>query len=520
MIIPSRLLVAAAFIAVANSTVASATPLIRNAGQSMYTARPFLRYEHTPPRPPAPRYRITMADVMRSRAGGWQQVTNASFFGANGAGTALLMTDGTVMVQDNAANWYSLAPNKSGNYVHGKWTQKASLPSGYGPLYFASAVLADGKLVVNGGEYNFFHGTETNLGAIYDPVADTWTSVSPPGGWSEIGDASSVVLADGTYMIGNCCFSSQALLSEGTLTWTMTGAGKADTNSEEGWTLLPNGKVLTADVFGEPNSERFNPSNGSWSSAGTVPVNLINQFEIGPQVLRPDGTVFVAGGSQHTAIYNTHNRRWSAGPDFPIVAGQQLDVADGPASLLPNGDVLVAASPGVYLAPASILVFDGAHFTTVAAPPNAPNDSSYNIRLLVLPTGQVLETDSSDDVEIYTPGGAPDRSIAPAISSVPTTLTHGNTYTVSGIRFNGFSQANAYGDDAQAATNYPLVRIRNNATGHIFYARTHDHSFMGVASQATVSTMFDVPSTIELGASTLVVVANGIHSPPVDVTIN
>jgi hypothetical protein len=300
----------------------------------------------------------------------------------------------------------------------------------------------------------------------------------------------------------------------------MTGAGKADTNSEEGWTLLPNGKVLTADVFGEPNSERFNPSNGSWSSAGTVPVNLINQFEIGPQVLRPDGTVFVAGGSQHTAIYNTHNRRWSAGPDFPIVAGQQLDVADGPASLLPNGDVLVAASPGVYLAPASILVFDGAHFTTVAAPPNAPNDSSYNIRLLVLPTGQVLETDSSDDVEIYTPGGAPDRSIAPAISSVPTTLTHGNTYTVSGIRFNGFSQANAYGDDAQAATNYPLVRIRNNATGHVFYARTHDHSFMGVASQATVSTMFDVPSTIELGASTLVVVANGIHSPPVDVTIN
>jgi hypothetical protein len=43
---------------------------------------------------------------------------------------------------------------------------------------------------------------------------------------------------------------------------------------------------------------------------------------------------------------------------------------------------------------------------------------------------------------------------------------------------------------------------------------------MGVASQATVSTMFDVPSGIELGASTIEVVANGIHSPPVAVTID
>jgi len=155
-----------------------------------------------------------------------------------------------------------------------------------------------------------------------------------------------------------------------------------------------------------------------------------------------------------------------------------------------------------------------------ARPPNAPNDASYNMRLLVLPTGQILETDGSDDVEVYTPGGTPDRSIAPAISAVPTSLTHGNTYIISGVRFNGVSQANAYGDDAQSATNYPLVRITNNATGHVFYARTHDHSFMGVASNATVSTMFDVPNAIDLGASSLVVVANGIHSPPVGVTIH
>jgi hypothetical protein len=32
----------------------------------------------------------------------------------------------------------------------------------------------------------------------------------------------------------------------------------------------------------------------------------------------------------------------------------------------------------------------------------------------------------------------------------------------------------AYGDDPQAAANYPLVRITNNRTGRGFYSRTHD----------------------------------------------
>ena len=76
-----------------------------------------------------------------------------------------------------------------------------------------------------------------------------------------------------------------------------------------------------------------------------------------------------------------------------------------------------------------------------------------------------------------------------------------------------------YGDDVQEATNFPLVRITNGSSGHVFYARTHNHSYMGVHSRKRVSTMFDVPSSIETGASTLVVVTNGIASAPVNVTI-
>jgi hypothetical protein len=96
------------------------------------------------------------------------------------------------------------------------------------------------------------------------------------------------------------------------------------------------------------------------------------------------------------------------------------------------------------------------------------------------------------------------------------------TYAISGTMFNGFSPGAFYGDDAQSSTNYPLVRITNTATGHVRYARSHDHSRMGVESVGStqvVFTQFDAPAALELGPSTLVVVANGIGSAPLSVTV-
>ena len=82
--------------------------------------------------------------------------------------------------------------------------------------------------------------------------------------------------------------------------------------------------------------------------------------------------------------------------------------------------------------------------------------------------------------------------------SVATSVTRGSTYKISGTQFNGLSQAAAFGDEFQTATNYPLVRITNSSTGHVFYARTHNHSTMAVATgSAIVSTNFDVPATME-----------------------
>jgi hypothetical protein len=443
----------------------------------------------------------------------------------DGAGICFQLTDGTVLCQGNAeSDWYKLTPDDTGSYVNGTWAKMANLPAGYVPDAFASAVLADGRLVITGGEYLNGNFTLTNLGAIYDPKANTWTNLLPPASWKYIGDSPSVVLPNGTYMVGNKLTKSMAILNPKTLAWTvLLGTGKSDFNAEEGWTLLADGSVLTMDVKNAPNSERYVPASKKWTTAGSTIVDLHSpspfgciQYgpngslcyyppgEIGPAILRPDGTVFATGsnsstgsGAGHTAIYDTATKTWTAGPDFP----NGDNAGDNFAVLLPNGDVLVE---GVF----SSYLWDGATFTQTL--------STFG-SLMMLPTGQVLV----GGTEVYNPAGTYEAGWAPSISSVATSVNRGSTYKISGKQFNGLSQAAAFGDEFQTATNYPLVRITNTGTGHVFYAKTHNHSTMAVATgSAIVSTNFDVPATMETGASTLEVVANGIPSAPVSITVN
>jgi hypothetical protein len=457
---------------------------------------------------------------------GWQPLVNwASFY----AGTALLLNDGTVMVQDiGSTNWWKLTPDANGSYVDGTWTQLASTPGGYQPLYFGSAVLPDGRVIVEGGEYQALEPAWQANGAIYDPKMNQWTTVAPPAGWTTIGDAQSAVLADGRYLQANCCTTQAAILDPKTLTWTAFGTDKLDINDEEGWTLLPNGDLLTVDVanFADLKStELLNPATGVWSFAGDTPVELedtnadgTGSYELGPQLLRPDGTVFAVGATGHSAVYDTHSAKWRPGPDFPNIPGVgQLDTADGPAVLLPNGHALVTASPGVYDTPLYMYEFDGRQLTEVPVPPDGPYDSSYNTTFLILPTGQILFTDFTNDVEIYTSTSQPNPAWAPQIDATCGLgeLQPGSTYRISGTQLNGLSQGSAYGDDVQQATNYPLVRIRNRGTGHLAYARTHDPSYMCVTPGVWSSASFDVPASIEAGESDIEVVANGIASTPI-----
>jgi hypothetical protein len=518
-----------------------------------------------------------------------------------------LLTDGSLLFQGGLLqDWYRFFPDKSGSYVNGTYFNVASLPPDYIPYATSGGVLPDGRVLLIGGEYLLETGYQygglvfafTNKMAVYDPKADTWTMVAPPKGWDFIGDSPWSFLADGRMLLGQKFTKKAAVLDPKTLTWTeVNTTGKDDVHAEEGFTLLPDGSVLTVNMTDYPYAQRFipnaDPTLTRWVAAGQTPEKLpatdtngsktINwgngqvyhpPGEIGPAILRPDGTVFATGAActipgpssdpnactiyspvAHTAIFalgsanSPPSGAWTAGPDFPNMQG----AGDSFASLLPNGNVLVEANPpGITADPLTRAQSRFEHIknhvggavaaaaATAAAPlatAGCPVDDTWSFyefdgkklipepqanfcgfqgATLLLPTGEVM----LNGQEVYKTTGSLQNAWRPTITRAPISVAAGGSYEIFGTLFNGLSQANAFGDEFQVSTNFPLVRITNSKTGDVTYATTHNFSSTGVATGARiVSTWFNVPKTIETGNSTLEVVANGIPSRSVPVTV-
>lgn len=455
-------------------------------------------------------------------SGTWHPLVNQPTFNAS---TMLLLTDGTVMCQQNGGiNWWRLRPSLSGKYIDGHWSPLA--PMHHTRLYYASAVLKDGRVFVAGGEYSDA-GSETNTAEIYNPVTDTWKVIASPPGWARIGDAACCVLPNGTVMLGNLDDTRTAIYHPSTNTWS-AGPPKGDRSSEETWTLLPDGTILSPQCTSHPHAEKYNPGTNSWVSAGTTPVDLVeaSSIEIGPALLMYDGHTFCIGATGHTAIYHKpavpgDPGTWTKGPDFPSIGGKRLGAKDAPGCLLVNGKVLCVAGPvdgvsGDYLAPTYFFEFDGTHLTQITAPMNS-GGVPYNGRMLLLPTGEVLFSAATHAIYLYMPGGKIMDAWRPVITGYPTLIRPGFTYTLHGKQINGLSQACSYGDDASMATNYPIIRLRHVGTGETHYARTFDHSTMAVATGPTVHhTNFTVPLSMPTGPTEIVVIANGIPSHVVE----
>jgi hypothetical protein len=476
----------------------------------------------------------------------------------------LLESDGTVLVHDEPDNnkiaatnkWFKLTPDSKGSYLDGTWSKIASMPSNYAPLYFASAILPDGRMIVEGGEYNKAPPVWTNLGAIYNPVTNKWASVAPPPGWTNIGDAASEVLPNGTFMLQQACQNcltnpegsiADALLNAKTMKWTVIPAiGKEDPNDEEGWTLEPNGKLLSVEVWALPQAQLFNPGTKSWSFAGAIfpPGNPVNPFpivEVGPQNEMPGGNTFVAGAGESTqippakcttnaatqsALYHFKAGTpgtWTPGPMIKPIGGKEFATTDGPGATLPDGNVLFDASACVFNTPTHFFLYHANSNTITQIPdvPNAPKDTSFATRMLDLPNGQVLFNDGHRKMLVYTAGGTPKASWRPSITALSSkNLLPGNTYTLFGKQLAGLDQGTAYGDDVQNATNFPVVRITNVATGVVTYARTSGWTSVSVRPGMSSSTNFTLPPGTPAGKSMLVVIANGIASAPSAVRVS
>jgi hypothetical protein len=431
--------------------------------------------------------------------------------------TMLLLTDGSVIgQQDFDRPWFRLRPDGTGSYSNGTWS--AIAPMHDTRLYYASAVMLDGRVFVAGGE----DGTGTNTVEIYDPRTDVWTrAAAAPGG--DVGDSAATVLPDGRVLVLLRSEVGAAIFAPATGSWTSTATKLFnDRNDEESVAQLPDGTFLSACVFAPPAAQKYIPSLDTWVSAGAVPVSLVDSaFEIGPAVTLYDGRALLLGATGNTALYTTPANpsdpgSWQAGP--PIPRGMAAD--DVPGAVMPNGRVLFAASSGLWNAPNAMFEYDPSTDTIVDAPspPSLPSFTTGSVfvnRMLLLPTGQVLMSDGGGHLALYTPSGSPDPSWKPAVTSV---VDHGDgSFLVSGTQLSGRTEGSYYGDDAQAATNYPIARLVG-ADSVVHYGRTYGTSSNRIGPGSASSTLLRVPG-VPAGSYALTIVGSAVASDSVTLTV-
>ncbi len=336
-----------------------------------------------------------------------------------------------------------------GSYADGTWSKIASMPSRLRPAVLR---LGDPARRPHDRRGRRVPRRRTPCGRTRAPsttrVTNTWRSVAPPAGWTNIGDAQSDVLANGTFMLAqacqNCLSSSpilstdDALFNATGLTWTaIPGAGQerpqrrggldaraqrpaaddrhlADADDRAVHADQPQLELRREhrDLAGQQPGGRDRPAG---RDAGRQHVRGRRRDE---QPEAPE-RLHDAQRPPRRRSTTTRPRKWLKGPPIPTIEGLQYDSADGPGSVLPDGNVLFDVSPCVYNAPLAFYLYERQHAqdsSPVPDIPNAANDSTYYTRLLALPNGQVLFDDGSNQMEVYTAGGTPNPAWAPSIT--------------------------------------------------------------------------------------------------------
>jgi hypothetical protein len=454
---------------------------------------------------------VTLVGIAAAQS--WTSVTPAP----NLIGPMLQLRDGRVLAHSdqggNANSWYILTPDSKGKYETGTWSGPYNMQSGYAPFFFSSAVLLDGKTIVaEGGEYNNGQGVWTTLGSqgTLTPFGSlSWVANSPP----------------------NCC-TKQTAYRTAANTWTAGPNVLAVRNDESGWSTLPDGRVMMTDVQNNStcgsskSSEYYDPADKTWHCGPQLTQQLWQQSdqELGSNVVfypsanHPKGGTFQYGGNVvGTNILDTANFTWATGPTL-----NNMDQADGPGALEPNGLILEQVSPGLFQAGCQFQEFDPVAGTLATTVNNAfcPADSSYVGHLMILPTGQIASEDYDTVAYLYNPKPGVVSGVAPTI--IPATnayLGGSKNNTLYGIQLNGLSENNFYGDDLQDATNYPLIRF-TDSSNNVWYGFTHDDSTHSMAPGTVSFTKFDLNPAMPPGNYMMQVVTNGIGSNSVQVKIH
>ena len=394
------------------------------------------------------------------------------------------------------------------------------------------AVLPNGQIL----NYDLFQSIATNTGyaETYAPATRAWTSISPADGTAngtlpvlsdpEVGFELGPILRllDGRAIVIGAN-QHTALYTPSSNTWTpgpdmradLTGPGGTIPNAlfgadDAAAAILPNGHVfLTADAGPNPISLDARTEAGSASvrvpsSAGLQSTWSVSQAD-GKNTTIPPGAVIYSVDSPTSITLGAFD---SSGNLVTINAQKT------------RGNIGLVFG-GVFSSPTQLFEFDPGAGTMTPVPGPAGSilslEAAYPTRMLVLPTGQLLLSDSSNQLYVYTADGSAPAALRPAISRVE--YTDDGVFKLTGTQLNGQSAGAAYGDDDQMNENYPIVRLQDPATGNVYYCRTRNWSSVGVGGNQPETVEFTLASAVTPGSYELTVVGAGIASQAVQIQI-
>jgi len=360
--------------------------------------------------------------------------------------------------------------------------------------------------------YDLFQSIATNgsYAEAYNPKTGVWRSISPSDGTAQgtIPQLSSVNLGyelgpslrlqDGRVLeIG--ATQHTALYNPAWNTWeagpdisgTLNGIASPFGADDAPGAILPNGHVIFA------------------ADAGASQVTSSGNITAGSPVIT---------GIPSTAIFQVF---WSvSGTGIPggayiasVDSPSQVTIS-APATATTSGDAI--SWGGTFSNPTELFEFDplrnSIHQITSALPDaNLPFEGSYPTRMLILPTGQLLFSDSSSQLWVYTSDDGPNPFVRPIVFNV--NYLGGGKYRLTGLQIDGQSSGASYGDDDQMDSNYPIVRMVDSH-GDVLYARTSNWSKIAVGEDGIETVDFTPNPEVTPGHYSLIVSGAGISSFP------
>jgi len=266
----------------------------------------------------------------------------------------------------------------------------------------SATLLQTGKVLVAGGDLGSLI-VQINNAQLYDPATHSWSATGKM--TSNRGGHSGVLLPNGQVLMaggtnGNigangydlAILKSAELYNPATGKFSATGK-MATARMYESATLLPNGKVLVSgglNVYkprlryatATATAELFDPTNGTWSSAGRM--NAMRSYH--SSTILQNGKVLVVGAGT-ADLYDPATNTWTA------TAPPASKYTGNPAVMLQNGKVLVAS------ATANAELYDPA---TGAWSPTGSLASAHSGGMVLLANGKALIYGPSA-AELYDP---------------------------------------------------------------------------------------------------------------------